>query len=221
MSQRVAPVWARGEGVLRLEEVESQKLAEDAAQERLQSRGIERLPFDVARAAAEMSDEERARRRVSPRRNRWREVAELDARVARLERRQADLSAELLAAHEQFERAKEADKAALAAWVENQSGDRPLPNASGLEQRIVDLRSEYDALTTAVSGVLAESPRWSSAIEGGSSKTLRGLGAALSSDYGRRSVSSRKPAQRLPTTLPRNGGRVSIPAKTRAPPACG
>lgn len=44
----------------------------------------------------------------------------------------------------------------LARWVADPQGDRPAATVPAVEQRIADLRAEYDALTTAVGHVFAE-----------------------------------------------------------------
>ncbi len=95
-----------------------------------------------------------ALKRRSPFRNRWPDVCEFDERVAQLEAKQAGLNAELVAAREQLTRAREADRESLARWVADSSGDRPLPAAPGVAQRITDLEQERDALTTATEHVL-------------------------------------------------------------------
>jgi hypothetical protein len=133
------------------------KLREEAARDRLHWRGTERLPLDVSRAAVELADEERARRRISPRRNRWTAIAELDARATRFEQRQADLHAELAVASEQHVEARRTDKEQLARWVADPSvGERPLPTAPRIEERISELRDEHEALTSVISAVLVE-----------------------------------------------------------------
>ena len=92
--------------------------------------------------------------RWNPFRSRWAEVAEYDARVARLDERQADVSSQLAALHEQFAVQEKADRTALSLWVEDPSGERPLPVAPGIAQRIRKLEAEYDALTLAIQSVL-------------------------------------------------------------------
>lgn len=98
--------------------------------------------------------------RWNPFRSRWPEVAELDERVYRLEQRQADTLAELVALREQHTEAVRADESALADWVADPEGDRPLPTAPGVEQRVSELERERDALEVATRRVLDEKDRY-------------------------------------------------------------
>jgi len=97
-----------------------------------------------------------ALKRLSPFRNRWAEVNSFDERVTRLEQKQADLNAELLTLQEQLVRAEAADREALTQWVATQEGERPLPTAPTIEQRINERTAERDALTAAQQNVLDE-----------------------------------------------------------------
>jgi hypothetical protein len=97
-----------------------------------------------------------ALKRLSPFRNRWPEVHKFDERVTRLEQKQADLNAELLGLQEQLVQAEAADHEALAQWVATQVGERPLPTAPSVEQRINERTAERDALTAAQQNVLDE-----------------------------------------------------------------
>jgi hypothetical protein len=97
-----------------------------------------------------------ALKRLSPFRRRWPEVHEFDARVARLEQKQADVNAELAGLQEQLVQAEAADRETLARWVATQEEERPLPTAPALEQRISELTAEREALTTAVQHTLDE-----------------------------------------------------------------
>lgn len=90
-----------------------------------------------------------ALKRLSPFRDRWPEVREFDEQVERLDRRQADVNVELAALQEQLPQAQAADREALARWVAASEGDRPVPAAPGIEQRIADLTAERDALEVA------------------------------------------------------------------------
>jgi hypothetical protein len=100
-----------------------------------------------------------ARRRWSPRRG-WRDVAEFDERVAELEQRQARVLAEMTGLHEQIPVAERADTEAMATWVTEQRGSRPLPTVPALEQRVAELQQECDALTLAVQRVLDKKERY-------------------------------------------------------------
>ena len=101
--------------------------------------------------AVDRSIEAAVFRRWSPfRRDRWPEVHEFDARVGRLEERHTDMNEQLVALREQLRVAETADRDALAAWLEDSSGTRPLPAAPGIEQRIGELEHERDAIETAM-----------------------------------------------------------------------
>src|SRR3954452_16295663 len=159
---RPVPPWVR-DGAPTATERFAAKLQTDVRRDRLHSRGeLGRLPapMDVDLVVRELSGEEQARRRLSPRRDRWGQVAEFDERVARLERRQADVTAEMAAAREQLTRAQEADRLALANWVADQEGERPSSTVPAIEQRIVDLQADWDAVTLAVAHVLEEKSRF-------------------------------------------------------------
>lgn len=97
-----------------------------------------------------------ALKRLSPFKKRWPEVLVFDTRVMELEQKQAGVNAELIAAQQQLTRMQETDRDRLAGWVADPSGDRPLPAAPGVAQRISDLEQERDALTTATQHVLDE-----------------------------------------------------------------
>jgi hypothetical protein len=103
------------------------------------------------------SIESYSHKRWSPRwpfRNRWPEVHAFDDEVTRLEQKQAGTNAERAGLQEQLRTAEQQDREALAAWVADTSGERPLPTAPGIEQRIGELEHERDALTIAMHRVL-------------------------------------------------------------------
>lgn len=109
------------------------------------------MPRDLATA------ETNAIRRLSPRRNRWPELAELDARVAELEQRRGDTGTRLGQLREQLANAPREDADRLAEWeVGNRKGPRPEPTTIVLERQITEAEAEVAGLETAVSRVLAE-----------------------------------------------------------------
>ena len=93
-------------------------------------------------------------RRLSPRRNRWPEVVELDRRVDELEQRQASINDELNALEEKRRASAAADAERLAEWMAEGNGERPQPSAPAVEARIEELTANRDSLSIAVSRVL-------------------------------------------------------------------
>jgi len=94
--------------------------------------------------------EELHQRRFSPRRNRWKEVAEFDRRVRELGERQTTLNDELGALEERHKESERADREALATWAANGKGKRPEPTAPAVRQRIEELTQNREALSLAV-----------------------------------------------------------------------
>jgi hypothetical protein len=88
--------------------------------------------------------------RWNPFRSRWPEVHAFDERVAQLERRQADVNAELATLQEGLRTAIKDDGEALARWVADPVDTRPVPAAPQIEERIAELERERDALTLAM-----------------------------------------------------------------------
>jgi hypothetical protein len=100
--------------------------------------------------------EQNVRRRFSPRRNRWRDVARFDERAGELERRQADVTRQLNELQTTAANAPGADADALAAWHLNPKGAKPEPTEPRLRERIDELQREHAALTRATTVVLSE-----------------------------------------------------------------
>jgi hypothetical protein len=101
--------------------------------------------------------EENVWKRLSPFRNRWPEVAEFDTRVAELEHRQSQVSAELQQLHDRELAAPAADSQRLAAWqLDGERGDRPGPTAPAIRQEVAERQADYEALTVAIGRVLDE-----------------------------------------------------------------
>jgi hypothetical protein len=95
--------------------------------------------------------EEQARHRLSPRKNRWGDVARFDQRVAALEARRSEIQARLQALHDQLANATNTDAEALAAWIANgERGDRPESREPALKKQAAELTREADALVLAV-----------------------------------------------------------------------
>ena len=89
-------------------------------------------------------------RRWSPRRRRWPEVAAFDDRVGQLEQRQAGTSESLAALREQHQTAEQQDRDALALWVAQEDGPRPLASAPAIAEQIAELEREREAIEIAV-----------------------------------------------------------------------
>lgn len=96
-------------------------------------------------------------RRFSPRRNRWPEIQELDARAHELETRQAAITRDLAELEQRRLAAPARDTEALAAWqLDSGGGARPEPTLPAIEEQMKELREDFDALTAATTVVLAE-----------------------------------------------------------------
>jgi hypothetical protein len=99
--------------------------------------------------------EQNAWKRLSPFGNRWPEVVEFDMKVAELEMRQAEVSAELQQLRDRELVAPAADAERLAAWqLDGERGDRPEPGLPAIKQEITERQADYEALTVAIGRVL-------------------------------------------------------------------
>ena len=88
-----------------------------------------------------------ARHRLSPRRDRWAEVARFDERVEQLEARHGELTNELNAMREQVPAAEAEYQAALAAWhTDGLRGPRPESPVPALEERMQQLQDDLEAI---------------------------------------------------------------------------
>ena len=95
--------------------------------------------------------------RLSPRRNRWRELAELDAKVGQLEARAGQLMLELAATRERLPSAEAEYQAALAVWhTSGQRGARPQSPVPALEAKLQALEEDTVALDEMVERALQE-----------------------------------------------------------------
>lgn len=109
------------------------------------------MPADLATA------ETNALRRRSPRRNRWPELAEIDARVADLERRQSEAAERVRDLRERLTASPRADADALATWeLEGRKGSRPGATRQELEAELAEAEPLVAGLDAAVGRVLAE-----------------------------------------------------------------
>lgn len=113
-------------------------------------------PDDTRVPASLLSQEANALRRLSPRKNRWPEVAAFDERIRATDEQQARLSARAVELNEQIRRAETTDREALAACVLDTSKARPVPAAPGLEAEREETLREADALALAQSSILEE-----------------------------------------------------------------
>jgi len=95
--------------------------------------------------------------RISPRRNRWPELVEIDERVADLDRRQEELRGELAGLRDRRDRADEDHAARLAAWLAGGKQEpRPLSEVRELEEAIVEVSAEFGAIDSLRERVLEE-----------------------------------------------------------------
>jgi len=109
------------------------------------------LPEDLSSA------ETSALRSLSPRRNRWPEVARFDERVAELQQRQTKITEELTELRERLRLAPAADRDALADWLATgEKGARPEASTLKIEEEIATLEADFDGFTRATEAVLAE-----------------------------------------------------------------
>jgi hypothetical protein len=131
-----------------------------AVEERLRTNQVETaqqhgLPRDIAAV------EESVWKRLSPFRNGWPEVAEFDMRVAELEHRQSQVSAELQQLHDRELAAPAADSQRLAAWqLDGERRDRPEPTLPAIRREIAERQADNNALTVAIRRVLDDKARY-------------------------------------------------------------
>lgn len=96
-------------------------------------------------------------RRLSPRRNRWRDIAAFDERVAELERRRTEIAAQIADLHTRAQTAAATHEEQLAAWfAAGSTKDRPVSEVPALEQEIADRHADAEAAARAIDTVLAE-----------------------------------------------------------------
>lgn len=119
------------------------------------------MPFAGADRAGMPTDlltaEQSALRRLSPRRNRWRSVAEYDARVEELERQAQGLMDEMQALLDARAQTEQGDRDRLADWVERGSkGATPPSELIRLEEKIKDLQRRHEGVNHQVARVLRE-----------------------------------------------------------------
>jgi hypothetical protein len=99
--------------------------------------------------------EDYARRRFSPRKNRWKDVVEFDRRVAELEARRSEIQARLQPLHDQLSNATNTDAEAVAGWIDKgEHGDRPESVEPALKKQVAELTREADALVLAIGAEL-------------------------------------------------------------------
>jgi hypothetical protein len=100
-------------------------------------------------------EETSALRRLSPTRNRWREIAKFDAQTVELEQRRATLAAELLELEQRQIDAPNRHAQALAEWhLASAKGPRPESELSTIDARIAELREDVSGVDGAISTVL-------------------------------------------------------------------
>jgi len=109
------------------------------------------MPIDLATA------ETNALRRHSPRRNRWPQLAAIEAHLVDLEARRGDAGERLREQHEQHANEPTAHAEMLASWeLSDRKGARPVSQRPVLEQAIADAEAEAAGLDVAVGRELAD-----------------------------------------------------------------
>ena len=145
----------------------------------------ERFPSDhelMVRALA--SEEQAALLRVGPRRNRWRDLAEFEDKLAGLEQRRAALSEEIAALNLKLHDEPTRHTAALAAWLENgETGERPGSRVPELEQAIQDRQAEYDAAGLQYNKLLRERAEHVAGNRGRFQRDIRKAKAKAADEY--------------------------------------
>jgi len=104
--------------------------------------------------------ETNALRRLSPTRNRWPELAEIDGRVADVERRQGEAGQQLRELHGRRNNAPTADADRLASWLADQKGPRPQSSIPAIEEEISEVEAEVAGLEILVGRELDAKARY-------------------------------------------------------------
>jgi hypothetical protein len=126
---------------------------QDRYRERLPHHGLQSdMPAEEA-ARAELS----AWRRVNPRRDRWPELREFETRIAELQTRQSEVTAELTDLRSRRSAAPGLDADALARWeLGDRKGPAPEPELERLTDEIAAGVLRYDALSRATDEILRQ-----------------------------------------------------------------
>jgi hypothetical protein len=93
-----------------------------------------------------LSEEAASRLRLSPRRNRWPELAALENEIVELERRASSLLAEVQELNTRRDQEERTYPETLAGWLADPRGPRPVSPLEELDARIAERRVEYEAL---------------------------------------------------------------------------
>jgi chromosome segregation protein len=95
--------------------------------------------------------------RISPRRNRWPELREIDERLEQFDRRQEELRVTLIELRGRRERADAEYADELAVWMAaGEQEQKPVSEARALEEAIAEAEAEHAAIDTLRTGVLEE-----------------------------------------------------------------
>jgi hypothetical protein len=95
--------------------------------------------------------------RISPRRNRWPELREIDERLEQFDRRQEELRVTLIELRGRRERADAEYAEVLAAWMAaGEQEPKPASEAKALEEAIAEAEAEHAAIDSLRTGVLEE-----------------------------------------------------------------
>jgi hypothetical protein len=115
---------------------------------------VRQMEREHALAIVNTDVERSALRRLSPRPNRWQEVGAFDSQVAGIEHHKAEVGREAQAVRERLPAVELDDKERLAAWMDTQHGERPIPAARGLHERLEQCEREMQALDLSASRAL-------------------------------------------------------------------
>jgi hypothetical protein len=105
----------------------------------------EQLERDQALGLINADAERSMLARLSPRRNPWREIATFDEQVAELERQKATIGRERQSLTDKLPAVELDDKERLAAWMDTQRGERPIPAAPRLRERLEQRMARYSS----------------------------------------------------------------------------
>ena len=129
-------------------------------------------PADTSLPALLVREEQNALRRLSPRRNRWRDLQAFEERLIEIEQRRSDLLAELAELNQELANEPERHVAAVAEWIATGSeGEQPSSRTRQLEEQIADRKGEYDGYAVLYDRLLGERADTSPATARSSSAT--------------------------------------------------
>jgi excisionase family DNA binding protein len=105
--------------------------------------------------------ETQSRHRLSPRRNRWADVAAFDERAAEFDARRTEVMSRLTPLQIELGNSSNLDAQALSNWLSGgEKGPRPESVRPALEEQIADLQREADALVRAATDEMARKAQY-------------------------------------------------------------